>query len=512
MKWLIILLTAATGLFHLLYGLGIGLFGNDTLNWVLLLNGVGYLVLLWLFATANGPRRNTIRWILLAYTLITLIGYFVLNGSGAWQFTTGLIIKAIELLLIILLFLDRGSDRVAVATPAPAARASAKISSEAYQSAAGAGVASSAAAVGAVRAIDQADARADAGWIAPAAEVPTSAESAAADVEAAIARAEADTSAWGEAVVENAAAGVGAETVAVDAEMGRATPVDIEVVAPDAERPDWLETTGEGLSGAAAGVGAALVGAAAWVGDRAEDAGEAAGEAVDETGEALDDAGDWVGDRVEDVGQAAGGAVDATGAALAGAAAWVGDKVDDMGDALTGADDTAMAAGTLDMEQRAVEPTAAELRAELEAYLRSFGSSSEFRKGVEYVEGIGPAYGDKLRGAGVVTVLDLMVEGATRIGRKHLSDRSGISASQILTWVNHIDLYRIKGVAEEYADLLEQSGVDTVVELAQRNPKNLFKRMIDINDQKQLVRRTPHLTDVQSWVEQAKELKRLVHY
>ena len=493
MKWLIILLTAATGLFHLLYGLGIGLFGNDTLNWLLLLNGVGYLVLLWLFATANAPRRSTIRWILLAYTLITLIGYFVLNGSGAWQFTTGLIIKAIELLLVILLFLDRGSDRVAVATPAPAARASAQISSEAYQAASGAGAASSAAALGAARALDRAEAQADAAVEGRAvdasawgAAVPTSAEKAAADVEAAMARAEADTSAWGEEVVENLAVGAGAETVALDmdAEMGRPTPVDIEVVEPEVERPDWLETAGEGLSGAAAGVGAAVAGAAAWVGGKVDDMGEAADEAVDETGEALGDAGAWVGDKVEDMGEAVG---------------------------VTGDVEMAAAAGALDMEQR-VEPTAAELRSELEEYLRSFGSGSEFRKGVEYVEGIGPAYGNKLRAVGVITVLDLMVEGATRIGRKHLSERSGISASQILTWVNHIDLYRIKGVAEEYADLLEQSGVDTVVELAQRNPKNLFKRMIDVNDQKQLVRRTPHLTDVQSWVDQAKDLKRLVYY
>jgi len=172
------------------------------------------------------------------------------------------------------------------------------------------------------------------------------------------------------------------------------------------------------------------------------------------------------------------------------------------------------AAGAMSMDERVApaEPSAAQLRSELEEYLRSFGSGSEFRKGVEYIEGIGPAFGEKLRAAGVVTVLDLMVEGATRMGRKHLSERSGLSASQILTWVNHIDLFRIKGVAEEYADLLEQSGVDTVVELAQRNPNNLFKRMIDINEQKQLVRRTPHLSDVQSWVEQAKGLKRLIHY
>ena len=270
-----------------------------------------------------------------------------------------------------------------------------------------------------------------------------------------------------------------------------------------------------------------------------DDLGDATGDAVDAAGDALESAGDWVGDKVDDLGNAtgdvvyAGGdAVDTTGDALAGAGAslaagasaeWVGDT----GDAYVGADrsvaaggaaewvgDTPDATGDLALTGEAVhaEPTSAQLRSELEEYLRSFGSGSEFRKEIEYIEGIGPAYGGKLRAVGIVTVLDLMVEGATRTGRKHIADRSGLSASQILTWVNHIDLFRVKGVAQEYADLLEQSGVDTVVELAQRNPNNLFKRMNDINTQKQLVRRTPRLSDVQSWVEQAKSLKRLIHY
>ncbi len=67
-------------------------------------------------------------------------------------------------------------------------------------------------------------------------------------------------------------------------------------------------------------------------------------------------------------------------------------------------------------------------------------------------------------------------------------------------------------MAQEYADLLEQSGVDTVVELAQRNPANLHKRMLDINEQRALVRRAPHASEVQSWVEQAKSLRRLIYY
>ncbi len=553
MKWLIGLLIAATGLLHLLFGLGIGLFGGSNLNWMLVLNGAGYLVLLFLFWTATGSRRNTIRWILLAYTLITLVGYFLINGAGAWQFTFGLIIKGIELLLAILLLLYRGRDEVTVAatTAAPAAsRSGAGVTSTAYQSAAGASSVSTAGPIGAAAVADMVSSEVDA-----TVDAPHVGDRAVADIDAGLDSAAADVGAWGEPTTANIDMGMGAGvgTVRLDAaepdymvedvvaEDVVAEGVVVEgvvvedvvaegdmvvegdvveeaaVVVEDAVETDsWLDRTGErvgdavdsagdAVGGAVAATGAALGAAGAWLGDKLDDAGEAAGEA-------MGDAGDWIGDRVEDVGEAAGEAVDATGEAMSDAGDWVGDRVEDVGEAAAGT--VGAVAGAFDTEERAAtaEPTAAQLRSELEEYLRSFGSGSEFRKGVEYIEGIGPAYGAKLRGAGVVSVLDLMVEGATRIGRKHLSERSGISASQILTWVNHVDLFRIKGVAEEYADLLEQSGVDTVVELAQRNPNNLFKRMIDINEQKKLVRRTPHLSDVQSWVEQAKGLKRLIHY
>ena len=147
-----------------------------------------------------------------------------------------------------------------------------------------------------------------------------------------------------------------------------------------------------------------------------------------------------------------------------------------------------------------------------EYFLTSFGSGSEYSKPIEYIEGIGAVYGQKLRAIDISTVLDLIVNGATRRGRKDLSDRSGISPSLILTWVNHADLFRIKGVGQEYADLLEEAGVDTVLELAQRNPANLHKRMIEVNDQKALVRRTPYASEVESWVEQAKQMRRAIYY
>jgi len=128
------------------------------------------------------------------------------------------------------------------------------------------------------------------------------------------------------------------------------------------------------------------------------------------------------------------------------------------------------------------------------------------------VEGIGPAYASKLEAAGVVTTKDLLEKGATPQGRKELAAASGISANLILEWVNHVDLWRIKGVAAEYSDLLEEAGVDTVVELAKRVPANLLAKMKEVNAEKKLVRQLPTLSMVEKWVAQAKELPRAIFY
>jgi uncharacterized membrane protein HdeD (DUF308 family)/predicted flap endonuclease-1-like 5' DNA nuclease len=130
----------------------------------------------------------------------------------------------------------------------------------------------------------------------------------------------------------------------------------------------------------------------------------------------------------------------------------------------------------------------------------------------EYVEGIGAAYAQTLKGIGIDSLLALLKQGATPKGRTEIAERSGISPKLILAWVNHIDLYRVKGVGSEYADLLERAGVDTVVELAMRNPGNLLARMTAVNEEKHLVRRLPVQSQVEEWVAQAKELPRVINY
>lgn len=128
------------------------------------------------------------------------------------------------------------------------------------------------------------------------------------------------------------------------------------------------------------------------------------------------------------------------------------------------------------------------------------------------IEGIGPVYAEKLTAAGVQSIESLLKLGATPKGREELAEKAGIAMTLILEWVNHADLFRIKGVAEEYSDLLEEAGVDTVVELANRRPDNLHAKMLEVNEEKNLVRRPPSLKEVEKWVEQAKKLPRAVHY
>jgi len=129
---------------------------------------------------------------------------------------------------------------------------------------------------------------------------------------------------------------------------------------------------------------------------------------------------------------------------------------------------------------------------------------------VREIEGIGAIYADKLEAVGVRTEENLLSIGASAKGRADLAEKSGISEKLILNWVNRADLARIKGVAGQYADLLEESGVDSVPELAQRNAANLHAKMEEVNSAKNLVNRTPSLSEVESWVEQAKGLDRIV--
>jgi len=136
----------------------------------------------------------------------------------------------------------------------------------------------------------------------------------------------------------------------------------------------------------------------------------------------------------------------------------------------------------------------------------------KFERPVTSIEGIGPAYGQKLRSAGIRTLADLLKQGATRSGRAALAKQSELSAKLILVWVHQADLHRIWGVGSEYADLLAAAGVGTVLALAQRNPVNLNQTLVEVNEEKHLVREVPGQNQVEKWIGQAKELPRVVSF
>jgi predicted flap endonuclease-1-like 5' DNA nuclease len=128
------------------------------------------------------------------------------------------------------------------------------------------------------------------------------------------------------------------------------------------------------------------------------------------------------------------------------------------------------------------------------------------------VEGIGEIYAQKLQEAGIGTTQALLERGASPQGRQEMAEKTDISEKLILEWVNHVDLFRIKGVGEEYSDLLEEAGVDTVPELAQRNAENLYQKLVAVNQEKKLVRQLPGQAQVSDWIEQAKRLPRVITY
>ncbi|GAB1472251.1 hypothetical protein MASR2M66_31290 [Chloroflexota bacterium] len=128
------------------------------------------------------------------------------------------------------------------------------------------------------------------------------------------------------------------------------------------------------------------------------------------------------------------------------------------------------------------------------------------------IEGIGPARAAKLNKAGVRGTNGLLQMGATRKGRLELAKATGFDAKTILEWVNRADLFRVKGVGTQYSDLLEASGVDTAVELANRNPDALLATMAKVNEKKNLVNQLPGLSNVKEWIKNAKKLKRVIEY
>jgi len=129
---------------------------------------------------------------------------------------------------------------------------------------------------------------------------------------------------------------------------------------------------------------------------------------------------------------------------------------------------------------------------------------------IDDIEGIGPAMKEKLSAASIATTDDLLKLCCDKAGRTKVAEQTGCTANQLLKWANMADLMRISGVGEEYSELLEAAGVDTVKELRNRNAENLAEAMAKVNEEKKLTRAVPSATVVAKWVAHAKTLDPLI--
>ena len=143
---------------------------------------------------------------------------------------------------------------------------------------------------------------------------------------------------------------------------------------------------------------------------------------------------------------------------------------------------------------------------------RSVYTYVSLEQDIELIEGIGPIYGHRLRGNGVICVGDLLQKGATPIGRRELANRVGVSPTIIQKWVNQADFFRLRGVGTQYADLITSTGVKTVIDLSMRSPKDLYQQLRAINLNKNLVRRTPPYRTLQRWIHHAKRLTPIIKH
>ena len=125
---------------------------------------------------------------------------------------------------------------------------------------------------------------------------------------------------------------------------------------------------------------------------------------------------------------------------------------------------------------------------------------------IDEIEGIGPAYKERLIGAEIQTTDDLLKFCCDARGRKQMSEQTGVSEGQLLAWSNMADMMRISGIGPQYAELLEASGVDAVKELRNRNAENLASKMQEVNSAKNLSRTSPAVSIIQKWIVQAKNI------
>ena len=128
------------------------------------------------------------------------------------------------------------------------------------------------------------------------------------------------------------------------------------------------------------------------------------------------------------------------------------------------------------------------------------------------LRGVTPELRARLNDIGIRDSRQLLQVCRTPKTRRDIADYVNVDSQVILALANRADLSRVEGVGAVLSDLLEQVGVDTVAELATRDPEHLRAKLLTVNAEKHLAGRIPSVDMVRRWVTQARTLPRALEY
>lgn len=131
---------------------------------------------------------------------------------------------------------------------------------------------------------------------------------------------------------------------------------------------------------------------------------------------------------------------------------------------------------------------------------------------LKHIRGINQELADAFEKHGIATSEAFLAAARTPSNRRELAAKTQVDTRMILELANRCDLTRLKGVGGVYSDLLEETGVDTVRELAGRLGENLHKKILEVNEAKRLTLSPPTLDAVKNWIAQAKEMPAGIEY
>ena len=131
---------------------------------------------------------------------------------------------------------------------------------------------------------------------------------------------------------------------------------------------------------------------------------------------------------------------------------------------------------------------------------------------ISKIDGLVPQSAARLKAVGIRTTEGLLKYAGTAKARKALSAKTGIGEQQLLEWANTAAIMSVKGISTGKAGLIRATGVNTVRELAMRNPGRLAQAMKDINDKKKLLRVLPSERSLARLIENAGKVPHKISY